>query len=377
MWLDAIRWSWRGLGVAVRVCQLAIIFAPTIFLVPVVYLIDQVTPGKQGDIVVALWWRIVRAGIELSGPAFIKLAQWAAMRSDIFATSLCRELSRLHDDGSTHSWATTCATLDSALGTDWHNIIEINDRTPVGSGCVAQVYRGRLRAGADKDSIVAVKVIHPAIRAGVERDIDILRTLTWMVDCFPFFRSLGLSDAVEEFSALISTQMDLRNEADNLKRFRSDFSGDDRVQFPRPVDSMVSSTVLVESFEPGISSSELIASQSDATRQAGQIICDLYLQMLFKYNFTHGDMHPGNILIRGIDEFGTQTGPIGVTLLDAGIVTELTHSDHANFIDLFSSIAHKVSDFIIVLLFFKEVCVRFRCCGMLFRCFYYINYIFL
>ena len=43
---------------------------------------------------------------------------------------------------------------------------------------------------------------------------------------------------------------------------------------------------------------------SAGTRVAGAIVCDAYLRMLFEHNFTHGDMHPGNILIRGLDEQG-------------------------------------------------------------------------
>ena len=57
--------------------------------------------------------------------------------------------------------------------------------------------------------------------------------------------------------------------------------------------------------------------------------------MLFANNFSHGDMHPGNILITGAESVDT----LGVTLLDAGIVTNLSDSDQQNFIDLFRAIA--------------------------------------
>jgi aarF domain-containing kinase len=93
--------------------------------------------------------------------------------------------------------------------------------------------------------------------------------------------------------------------------------------------------VLTETFEEGVPVSQLVANYPEAVcKRAGVIICDLYLRMLFAHNFSHGDMHPGNILVTGADSVET----VGVTLLDAGIVTHLDDADQVNFIDLFRSI---------------------------------------
>lgn len=91
--------------------------------------------------------------------------------------------------------------------------------------------------------------------------------------------------------------------------------------------------------------------------------------MMFKDNFIHGDLHPGNMRVTGVDENGSSsfepigfqhvgnpTGePIKILLLDGGIVTEMTSDvgyykfayfadlfqDRKNFIDLFTAIVHK------------------------------------
>ena len=56
--------------------------------------------------------------------------------------------------------------------------------------------------------------------------------------------------------------------------------------------------------------------------------CDMLLQMVFIHNFVHGDLHPGNIMVKM-----TEKGPT-VCLLDCGIVTQVTKRDHKAFIDI-------------------------------------------
>ena len=36
-----------------------------------------------------LWWRWAVASLEIAGPTFIKLAQWAASRPDMFPDAFC------------------------------------------------------------------------------------------------------------------------------------------------------------------------------------------------------------------------------------------------------------------------------------------------
>lgn len=88
---------------------------------------------------------------ETSGPTFIKLGQWASTRRDIFPPEFCERFSRLHVKVRPHSWAHTKQCLRRAFGENWRRVLVFESKEPVGSGCVAQVYRGWARVDQVED----------------------------------------------------------------------------------------------------------------------------------------------------------------------------------------------------------------------------------
>ncbi|KFU95812.1 putative aarF domain-containing protein kinase 2, partial [Chaetura pelagica] len=78
---------------------------------------------------------------EAAGPTCVKLGQWASTRRDLFSEAFCDEFSKLHVEVSPHPWSHTDELLRKAFGTDWTGILTFQSREPVGSGCVAQVYK--------------------------------------------------------------------------------------------------------------------------------------------------------------------------------------------------------------------------------------------
>ncbi|XP_012708503.3 LOW QUALITY PROTEIN: uncharacterized aarF domain-containing protein kinase 2 [Fundulus heteroclitus] len=89
---------------------------------------------------------------ESSGPTFIKLGQWASTRRDIFSQEFCERFSRLHVKVRPHSWAHTKQCLRRAFGEAWRWVLVFDSKEPVGSGCVAQVYRGWARVEQVEDA---------------------------------------------------------------------------------------------------------------------------------------------------------------------------------------------------------------------------------
>ncbi|KAL4625060.1 putative aarF domain-containing protein kinase 2 [Arapaima gigas] len=88
---------------------------------------------------------------ETSGPTFIKLGQWASTRRDIFSPEFCDRFCRLHVRVRPHPWGHTKQVLRRAFGDGWRRLFLFQSREPVGSGCVAQVYRAMARVDCVED----------------------------------------------------------------------------------------------------------------------------------------------------------------------------------------------------------------------------------
>lgn len=88
-----------------------------------------------------VWYKLLVLSLEMSGPIFIKLGQWASTRRDIFSKELCSYLSVLQTKNSPHSWFYTVTTLERAFGPDWHQFIKLDNTVePIGCGACGQVF---------------------------------------------------------------------------------------------------------------------------------------------------------------------------------------------------------------------------------------------
>jgi predicted unusual protein kinase regulating ubiquinone biosynthesis (AarF/ABC1/UbiB family) len=84
-----------------------------------------------------------------------------------------------------HSWAATVDSLRT-LRADWEKVLSIDPHSAMlGSGSVAQVYRGQALVTPEAEAgdptapplprDVAVKVIHPDVKRQIELDLELMR----------------------------------------------------------------------------------------------------------------------------------------------------------------------------------------------------------
>lgn len=338
------------LRLSFRALVLLLKFGPLLLLSP----LALVSPRWASKWLDALLWMT-----ETSGPTFIKLGQWASTRRDIFPKEFCDRFSKLHVRVRPHSWAHTKQCLRRAFGEEWRRVFVFESKEPVGSGCVAQVYRGWARADRvddpdfktlvderDRDDLleaweipglrgvtgvlkrlwsrvseeemgetvwseedrhteketlipVAIKVVHPGVRRQVEIDLLLMKTGSWILDHLPGLKWLSLSEIVEEFEKLMTKQIDLRFEAKNIEHFRHNFRDVEYVKFPTPLRPFVTRTILVETFEESEPISNYLRSDIpvEVKQKIARMGVDTLLKMVFVDNFVHGDLHPGNILV--------------------------------------------------------------------------------
>ncbi|KAI7822557.1 hypothetical protein BC939DRAFT_453641 [Gamsiella multidivaricata] len=319
---------------------LAVIFLPLIITVPAVFMGErnkELHDERSG----AIWWySLLVRHMEMAGPTFIKLSQWAASRTDIFPKQLCAMLSKLHNQVDPHSLEHTRRTIEAAFGgRKLEDIFDEFIETPLGIGAIAQVYRGRLKpgialhfepdeqpeenptnsvlgkltsvakvskvseeSGGRKKKLkteVAIKVLHPKVQRTVERDLAIMSFFAKLINWIPKMRWISLPDQVTMFGEMMQEQLDLRIEAKNLEIFQRNFRERYTVTFPTPLIQFATKEMLIEEFVDALPLKAYLQNGAGPyDLKIADIGLDGFLRMLIFDNFVHADLHPGNIFVR-------------------------------------------------------------------------------
>lgn len=382
-----------------RFLELSIIFLPVLVIYPITYLGKRHRIKNDGSVVETtgslLWYKILRKALELGGPSFIKLGQWAGSRTDMFSRGMCQELGELHSNGKAHSLQYTkdkvCESLDDEF--EFDEIFEEFKEKPLGVGAIAQVYVGKVsenflkrkrtntQIGDEGSRWCAVKVIHPHASRKVNRDLKIMSFFANTIDMIPTMEWLSLPSEVENFGILMRLQLDLRIECLNLGRFNQNFKDSIQIKFPRGFQEFSSREVLFEEYIHGFPMENFLKVKDDLKdvelcQSVSNPFIDSFLQMLILDDFVHADLHPGNVMIRFVktnrydtkitstekeifkivhslkkkfrDDDPTFLEELKQTLkdyvpqicfIDAGLITELNKKNRINFIALFNSLA--------------------------------------
>ncbi|KAF7712441.1 ABC1 family protein, mitochondrial [Penicillium ucsense] len=315
-----------------RFLHLAIIFVPVVVTVPIIWVGSRIEGGTNAQTGTLWWYRFLVKAMERAGPAFIKLGQWAASRTDIFPPEMCNIMSSLHSNAPAHSLADTKRIIRKAFnGRRFEDIFEEFQEEPLGVGAIAQVYKAKLKpdlATSDEEleqvpstlsekmrknvdvlvksspqrvpsSYVAIKVLHPRVEKMIHRDLRIMGFFASLINAIPTMHWLSFPDEVHQFGEMMKLQLDMRIEATNLVMFREKFKTRTTAWFPYPYMDYTTREVLVEEFAQGIPLATFLdigggVYQHEIANEG----LDAFLHMLLIDNFVHADLHPGNIMVR-------------------------------------------------------------------------------
>ncbi|KAH9263631.1 hypothetical protein BASA83_012979 [Batrachochytrium salamandrivorans] len=255
--------------------------------------------------------------IEMSGPTFTKLGQWASSRADLLPPFMCQALSRLQANIKPHSMSHSRHLIESSFGESLEELFVRFDPIPIGCGSVAQVHYAELRTPGTADGSCSpkktcvVKVIHPLVRELISLDLAIL--------------------------------------------------------------SATSPDVLVESYVDAVSMTKFLELGGGGfEKDLAQIVLTCFLKMLILDNFVHADMHPGNVLVsfhrktsskhdlefiedtqidrlkevtdvskwnQMLSDMRSNDYTPYLYIVDTGLVSSLSQTHLVNFIDLFKAIS--------------------------------------
>jgi ABC1 atypical kinase-like domain len=206
-----------------------------------------------------IWYKWVANSIGSSGAAWIKWGQWSSTRNDMFPEALCDQLSTLHAAAPAHAWSYSAAAVEQSLGLGAGSldcVFDSFDEQPLASGSIAQVHKACL-CGLP----VAVKIRHPRVQQLMVMDFRLMTAAASLMDKIPALSWLHIRESVEQFSYTIAAQAYLQVEAHHLEVLNYNFRRWPRVKFPTPF--YASSSVIIETFEPGKIATDVIDKYDD------------------------------------------------------------------------------------------------------------------
>jgi ubiquinone biosynthesis protein len=287
---------------------------------------------RRAKAVASLNGRMLRRTMSALGATFIKLGQVMSTRPDLFPPEIIDQLRHLQDRLPPFSFAKAKRVIEEDFQRPLTELFSEFDERPVAAASVAQVHRARLRDGRE----VAVKILRPGVRRQVERDQVILVFFARVIALRPLWRRSDPVGHVRHFVEAIHDQTDLRIEAENYTRFRSNFAGSQRVSFPEVYPELCSSRILTMEFVRGTKIDALPAGKTYP--KLAETVRQTMFKMCFEDGFVHADLHPGNMVVQADDR---------LVLFDAGLAKLLHEDILIQFIDMTKCIAMGTPDDIV------------------------------
>ena len=238
----------------------------------------------------------LRLALQELGPIFVKFGQAVSTRRDLLPADVAEELAKLQDRVPPFSGSAARAAIERSLGRSVAEVFAAFDETPLAAASIAQVHAARLRDGRE----VVVKVLRPEMRVQIERDLEVLYSLAALAQRYwRDARRLRPSELVAEYEKTIIDELDLMREAANAAQLRRNFAGSDMLYVPEVFWDYCRTDVMVMERIRGIPISDMArlrAAGTDIARLAENGV-RIFFTQVFRHNFFHADMHPGNIFV--------------------------------------------------------------------------------
>ena len=260
---------------------------------------------------------------ESLGATFVKVGQVMSTRPDVLPEEITRPLTRLQDKVAPFDVSLIPQIIKEETGKSLDQLFSEFDQHPVSAASVAHVHKGTLKDGR----VVAVKIRRPGLLRKVKYDLLVLKVFAKFLNLFiPGMHLVALPEMIDEFGSQIYKQLDFQKEAENNRRFRENFAGDEGVIVPYLVDELCTDRLLVMEFVEGLLQVGNHVMSTEEKKRAAITAAHTFFQMIYGDGFIHADMHPGNVFFLKDGTF---------VLLDLGLVAELSDSDFRDNTDFF------------------------------------------
>jgi ubiquinone biosynthesis protein len=283
----------------------------------------------------------IRLALEELGPIFVKFGQAVSTRRDLLPEAVADELAKLQDRVPPFPAEAAIEIIDASYGRPLAEVFARFDAKPYAAASIAQVHTAQLPDGTE----VVVKLLRPGVRALIEEDLTVLYALAELADRYwPEAKRFRPVELVAEYEKTIIDELDLMREGANTAQLKRNFEGSDLLYVPDVYWEFCRPDVLVQERIYGIPISDMAA-----LKQAGANIerlaengVEIFFTQVFRHNFFHADMHPGNIFVQVDDPEHPKYAAV-----DFGIVGTLSLNDQkylaGNFMAFFDRDYHRIA----------------------------------
>jgi len=238
----------------------------------------------------------LRLALQELGPIFVKFGQAVSTRRDLLPGDIADELAKLQDRVPPFDGRVARAHIETSLGKPVTEVFAAFEEAPLAAASIAQVHAARLPDGKE----VVVKVLRPGMRAVIERDLEVLHALADLAQRYwSEGRRLKPRELVAEYQKTVLDELDLMREAANASQLKRNFAGSELLYVPEVHWDYCRTDVMVMERIRGVPISDMAALRAagtDIARLAENGV-RIFFTQVFRHNFFHGDMHPGNIFV--------------------------------------------------------------------------------
>ncbi len=263
----------------------------------------------------------IRLALEELGPLFVKFGQAVSVRRDLLPREIADELAKLQDKVPPFPGEEVVSILERAFGRPVDETFAEFDSNALAAASIAQAHAAKLPDGQE----VVVKVLRPNVRAMIRRDLEVLFALAEVAERYwPEARRLRPLEVVAEFEKTLDHELDLMREAASAAQLKRNFEGSDQLYVPEVHWDWCRPNVLTTEriFGVPISDIDELKRRGANIRRLAENGVEIFFTQVFRHNFFHADMHPGNIFVDVTDPEHPR-----YVAVDFGIVGSLSARD--------------------------------------------------
>ncbi|MBE0403910.1 ubiquinone biosynthesis regulatory protein kinase UbiB [Halomonas citrativorans] len=262
----------------------------------------------------------LRLALEALGPIFIKFGQMLSTRRDLLPDDVANELRRLQDQVPPFPAELAAARVEKELEMSLEVAFAEFEQAPLASASIAQVHAAKLHTGEE----VVVKIIRPGIDRIMRQDMALMYQVAKLFAKVPEARRLRPVEVIRDYEATLFDELDLYKEAANTSQLKRNFKDSPLLFVPTIYWPFTRRHVMVQERIRGVpvADMETLTARGVNLKKLAERGVELFFTQVFRDNFFHADMHPGNIFVNCDNPEDPQ-----YIAIDCGIVGSLTRED--------------------------------------------------